>query len=196
MSLSNIKKFLNRYFIFIFLFIVLLVTILIYVLLPTNIAITVYISIFAIAIILRIIVEILSKSNQIKIKIKDKKNTIIKLYKIFDLENTNTIVAINTKDEIILSRAKKLFPGSRETKRKDEYSILLPKVTLKTIKLFLRDNDPERIIIHQFNYHTIDKPNSVKHSLSICIDNELIIKYNKKQFTKEEIKKIKEELNN
>ena len=104
MSLNNIKKFLNKYFIFIFLFIVLLVTVLIYVLLPTNIAITVYISIFAISIILRIIVEILSKSNQIKIKIKDKKNTIIKLYEIFDLENTNTIVAINTKDETILSR--------------------------------------------------------------------------------------------
>lgn len=196
MSSSNIKKFLNKYFIFIFLFIVLLVTVLIHVILPANIAMTVYISILAITIILRIIVEILSKSNQIKIKIKDKKNTIIKLYEIFDLENNTTIVAINTKDEIILSRAKELFPGSRETKRKDEYSILLPKVTLKTIKLFLRDNDPERIIIHQFNYHTIDKPNSVTHSFSICIDNELIIKYNKKQFTKEEIKKIKEELNN
>lgn len=196
MSLNNIKRFLNKYFVFIFLFIVLLVTVLIYVLLPKNIALTVYISVFTISVILRLIIEVLSKSNQIKIKIKDKMNTIVKLYEIFDLENTNTIVAINTKDEKILSRAKKLFPGSRETKRKDEYSIMLPKVTTKTIKLFLKDNDPERIIIHQFNYQSIDNPNSVKHSLSICIDNELIIKYNQKQFTKEEMKKIKEELNN
>lgn len=194
MNLNSIKRFLNKYFIFIFLFIVLLVTILIYVLLPTNITITVYISIFAISLVLRLIIEILSNLNQIIINIDNKKDIIKKLYELFDLENTSTIVAINTRDELVLSRAKKLFPGSRETKQKDVYSILLPKVTLKTVLLFLKDNDPERIIIHQFNKTLEDKPKSVGHTLSICIDKKLIIRYSKNTFTKEEINNIKEEL--
>lgn len=194
MNLNKIKRFFNKYFIFIFLLIVLLITTLIYIILPTNIAIIVYISIFAISLVLRLIVEILSNLNQIKINIDNKKDTIKKLYELFNLENTSTIVAINTRNELVLSRAKKLFPGSRETKQKDIYSILLPKVTLKTILLFLKDNDPERIIIHQFNKTLENKPKSVGHTLSICIDDKLIIRYSKNTFTKEEILKIKEEL--
>lgn len=194
MNLNKIKRFFNKYFIFIFLLIVLLITILIHILLPTNIAIIVYLSIFAISLVLRLIVEILSNLNQIKINIDNKKDIVKKLYELFNLENTSTIVAINTRNELVLSRAKKLFPGSRETKQKDIYSILLPKVTLKTILLFLKDNDPERIIIHQFNKTLEDKPKSVGHTLSICIDDKLIIRYSKNTFTKEEIIKIREEL--
>lgn len=194
MNLNKIKNFLKKYSVYIFIILVFLITIVIYSILPTEISSKVFFTIFFISIILRIVVEILSRANQITIPIDNKTNTIKKVYELFDLESTRTIVAINTKDEKVLTRAKKLFPGSRENKRKDLYSILLPTVTLKTLVLFLKDNEPERIIIHQFNKALENKPQSVGRSLSICIDNKLIIQYSKNTFTKEEIKNIKEQL--
>lgn len=196
MNLNKIKNFFNKYFVFIFLFIVILVMVLIYILLPLDMVFNVYLTIFAISLVLRFIIELLSISNQIKIPIKDKKETLKKVYELFDLENTNTLIAINTRNEKVLNRAKKLFPGSRESKQKDVYSIMLPQATLDKVLLFLRDNNPERIIIHQFNNPSPNKVKTMTHSVSICIDEKLIIKYNQKQYKKEEIKKIKEELKN
>lgn len=196
MNLNKIKNFFNKYFVFIFLFIVILIMVLIYILVPLDIVFNVYLIIFTISVVLRFIIELLSISNQIKIPIENKKETLKKVYELFELENTNTLVAINTRDEKIINRAKKLFPGSRESKQKDVYSLMLPQATLKNLILFLRDNNPERIIIHQFNTPNPNKIKSMTHSISICIDNKLIIKYNQKKYKKEEIKKIKEELKN
>lgn len=196
MNLNKIKNFFNKYFVFIILFIVILVIALIYILVPLDTAFNIYLTIFTISIALRFIIELLSLSNQIKMPIEDKKDTVKKVYELFDLENTNTLVAINTREEKVLNRAKKLFPGSRESKQKDVYSLMLPQATLEKILLLLRDNNPERIIIHQFNNPSPNKVKTMTHSVSICIDEKLIIKYNKKQYKKEEIKKIKEELKN
>lgn len=194
MKSNKIKKIFEKYFPFILIILFVVITIVIYIYLPKVIAAKVFITLFIISIALRIIIEILSKTNQIKLSINNKIDTIKELYNLFNLEKSNTIVAINTTDEKVLARAKKLFPGSRETKQKDIYSILLPKVTLKAILLFLKDNDPDRIIIHQFNKQIDNKLKSINRSISICIDEILIIQYSKNTFTKEEIKDIKEKL--
>ncbi len=189
MSLSNIKKFLNKHLPLILIIVVIVATLIVSITCSTETSLKIFITVFIITIIFRIIISIVSKSNQITINIKDKTNTLVKLYEIFDLENINTIVAINTKDETILKNAKKLFPGSKEQKQKDLYSIMLPKASIKNLKLFLKDNDPERIIIHNFKKYK-DKT----ETLSMCLDEKLIIQYNKSSYTKEQIKEIKDKL--
>lgn len=194
MNISKIKIFIKKYLPLIVIIIIMTILSIICAIVPKDISFYIFLIVFIVSIVLRIILEIISKRRRIKIPISDKTSTIIKLYELFNLENTNTLVVINTKEESIVNNAKKLFPGSRENNHKGTYSIMLPTNNLKTIKLFLENNSPERIIIHQFVTKIEDNSKRINHTLSICIDKYLIVQYRKDIFSKEEIKNIKKKL--
>lgn len=194
MSINNIIKKIKKYLPIIFIIALLLFVILIYILCPEKVSRIIFLSILAISLTIRFIMEILAKKDYLKIDIKDKKTILKKIYKKLDLDKTNNIIAIYTKDENIVSNTKKLFPGSKKEKQKNTYSILLPDVELKTLLSYLKNNDPDRIIIHQFMLKDKDNPKSINRKLSICIDKQLFIKFPKNSITKEEKQKLKEDL--
>lgn len=143
-------------------------------------------------IIARVVVKNNSKYFEVHLPITNKMDTIEKIYNIFNLEKTNTIVFINTKDEELLKKTQDFFKGSNKINHKKNYSLILPKVTIKDLKKYYESNDPELLIIHQFANKTEQK--NALHTLSICIEKELILSFDKEHFTKEEINKIEKEL--
>lgn len=189
MNSSNIKRQIKRFLPLVLLFIVIILVLVVSITCTKETSFKIFITVFIISIVSKTILNIVSKSNQIVLSIKDKISTIKVLYELIDLENINTIVAINTKDDELVEKAKKEFPGSKEHKQKDLYSIMLPKANEKKLTKFLKDNEVERIIIHSF---TKDKDKT--NSLSICIDNKLIIQYSKDLLTKEQISTIKDKI--
>lgn len=194
MNISNIKRIIKKNIPIIFAIALLIFVILIYIIFPEKVSRIIYLSILAISLTLRFFIELLAKKDYLKIDIKDKKTILKKIYKKLDLDKTNNIIAIYTKDENIVSNTKKLFPGSKEEKQKNTYSILLPEVELKTLLSYLKNNNPDRIIIHQFMLKDKDNPKSINRKLSICIDKQLFIKFPKNSITKDEKQKLKEDL--
>jgi len=194
MSISNIKRIIKKNLLTIFIIALLIFVLLIYILCSEKVSKIIYLSILAISLTIRFFIELLAKKDYLKLDIQDKKTILKKLYKVLDLDKTNNIIAIYTKDEKIVSNTKKLFPGSKEDKQKNTYSILLPEVELKTLLSYLKNNNPDRIIIHQFMLKDKDNPKSINRKLSICIDKQLFIKFPKNSITKEEKQKLKEDL--
>lgn len=192
MNLSKIKRLAKKNLPIIFVVIAIIIVIIINLIFPKNISKIIFLSIFAITIVIRIIIEIIYITKRIRRPINNKIDTIKEVYKLFDLENDSTVVAISTKDENIAKEAKKQFPISSITKHKKIYNVLIPNAKSKNIIEFIKNQEPERIIIHHAK-----KPaegNDKGRSISICIDKNLTIRFNKNTYTKEEIQDIREKI--
>ena len=192
MKLNKLKKIINKNFPIIFIIVFLVIVFLINIIFPKKISNIIFIIIFIICILIRIIGEIIYRSKQIRMKIDNKIDTLKKLYKKFNIENETSIVVLITKHEDIIKDLEDKKLPSSITKQKNEYSILIPNIKLKDILSLVKDHNLEKIIIH---LATKTKDEKTKNkSASMYIGEKLIIQFNKNTYTKEEIKKIKEEL--
>ena len=174
---------------------VILITILLCIFASPTLTLLVCIILLILSTIGKYIVFKLGKTASIRLNIDDKVKTLKSVYKAFNLQNHNTIVAINTKDYELIKKAKNEFPGSNETKNpKGLYSLMLPKAPLKELSKFIETYNPEYLLLHNFSTIEVNNKKGRTHTVSICIEKDLTIKYSKKSFTQEEISNIIKEI--
>lgn len=192
MTLTNIKKFFLHHLPIIIGIFLIIIFIIANIFLSKK-AMLIFTLIFLILIIIaNIVLRIISKAYEVKIPLKDKITTLEKLYEIFNLEKTNTLVFVNTKSEEIVHKTTDYFKAAKPVEHKKNYSIILPRVKLADLKKYYKKVEPELLIFHQFATLEEGKKKAT-HSMSACIEKKLIIRFAKNTFTKDEVKEIIEE---
>ena len=192
MTLTKIKKFFLRYLPIIVSIILIVAFILIDIFLPKKALLIITLFLIILIIIGNILLKHISKAYEVKLPIKDKTATLDKLYEIFNLEKTNTLVFVNTKKSEIVDITIKYFKEAKPVEHKKNYSIILPKIKLTDLKKYLKKVEPELLIFHQFATIEEGKKRAM-HSMSACIEKKLIIRFDKNTFTKEDVKEITNE---
>lgn len=193
MTLTNLKKIFLKHLPLILGVLLIFIVIIVDIFLSKKAMIILTLIFLLLIIIGNIVLRLISKAYERKIPIKDKITTLEKLYEIFNLEKTNTLVFVNTKNEDIVEKTVKYFKEAKPVEHKKNYSIILPRVKLTDLKKYYKKVEPELLIFHQFA--TIEEgKKKATHSMSACIEKKLIIRFDKNTFTKEEVKEIVEEL--
>lgn len=192
MTLTNIKKFFIKHLPLILCILLIIVLIIVDVFLPKKAMIILTLIFLFLIIVGNIALRFISKAYERKIPIKDKITTLEKLYEIFNLEKTNTLVFVNTRNEDIVEKTVKYFKEAKPVEHKKNYSIILPRVKLTDLKKYYKKVEPELLIFHQFATLEEGKKKAT-HSMSACIEKKLIIRFDKNTFTKEKVKEIIEE---
>lgn len=192
MTLTNIKKFFLKHLPLILCIILITIVVLVDIFLPKKAMLILTLVFILLIIVGNVVLRYISKAYEIKIPLKDKISTLEKLYEIFNLEKTNTLVFVNTKNNDIVDKTTKYFKEAKPVEHKKNYSIILPRVKLTELKKYYKKVEPELLIFHQFA--TIEEGKKrATHSMSACIEKKLIIRFDKNTFTKEEVKEIVEE---
>lgn len=192
MTLTKIKKFFLKHLPLILGILLIIIFIIVDIYLPKKALIILTLIFLLLIIVGNILLKHISKAYEIKIPIKDKIATLEKLYEIFNLEKTNTLVFVNTKKSEIVDSTMKYFKEAKPVEHKKNFSIILPRVKLTDLKKFLKKVEPELLIFHQFATIEEGKKRAM-HSMSACIEKKLIIRFDKNTFTKEDVKEITNE---